>query len=95
MLIYPTAIDKLALGGQAAAAKTRRFPFTDGGVDMIEGKADTEAFGDKLLLSAAPLYFATPAVHLPDGMFDGTVGAELFAGHALTLDFHADRVWIE
>lgn len=45
----------------------------------------------KCCLANAPLYFATPKVHAPDGMFDGTVGAGLFAGHVLTFDFHANR----
>jgi hypothetical protein len=43
---------------------------------------------------AVALYFATRKVHLPDGMFDGTVGNELFLGHVLTLDFHANRFWM-
>jgi hypothetical protein len=91
MLIYPTSVDKLGLTGQQSSTRTRNFPFTDGGVPMIEGTASQESFQDKLLRSNAPLYFATPKVHLPDGMFDGTVGNALFLGHVLTLDFHANR----
>jgi hypothetical protein len=94
MLIYPTSVEKLSLDGQAGSIRVRRFPFTDSGVDMIEGKADRESFGDKDLLKDAPLYFATPQVHLPDGMFDGTVGGELFWGRSITFDFHANRFWI-
>lgn len=94
LLIYPTSVAKLQLQTEAASTRRRRFPFTDGGVDMIEGRALTESFGGKGLLSNAPLYFATPQVHVPDGMFDGTVGAQLFSGHAVTFDFHADRFWI-
>jgi hypothetical protein len=52
------------------------------------------SFVGKDLASDAPLYFATPQVHLPDGMFDGTVGVELFTGHSVTFDFHANRFWI-
>jgi len=95
MLVYTTAIGRLGLESQAASAKKRHFPFTDGGVDMIEGRAGREGFAGKTLLSSAALYFATEGVHQPDGMFDGTVGAELFADHRLTLDFHANRVWVD
>ena len=94
LLIYPTSVEKLGLTAQARSSKTRRFPFTDGGVDMVEGKANKESFGGTDLLSEAPLYFATPQVHLPDGMFDGTVGMGLFIGRSVTFDFHANRFWI-
>jgi hypothetical protein len=94
LLIYPTSVAKLGVNSQAAATRRRRFPFTDGGVDMIEGRALRESFAGTSLLTNAPLYFATPQVHLPDGMFDGTVGAQLFAGHRVTFDFHANRFWI-
>ena len=93
LLIYPTSVEKLGLTAQARSSKTRKFPFTDGGVDMVEGKAK-ESFGSTDLLNEAPLYFATPQVHLPDGMFDGTVGVELFIGRSVTFDFHANRFWI-
>ena len=36
------------------------------------------------------LYFATTAVHTPDG----TVGHELFVGHVLTFDFLAHHFWM-
>jgi Aspartyl protease len=94
MLIYPTSVDKLGLAGQQSSAKTRMFPFTDGGVPMMESTATKESFENQLLRKNATLYFATPKVHLPDGMFDGTVGNELFLGHVLTLDFHANRFWM-
>jgi hypothetical protein len=61
---------------------------------MIQGRANDESFGNKTLKKNAALYFATPKVHLPDGMFDGTVGGELFVGHSITFDFHANRFWI-
>jgi hypothetical protein len=91
MLIYSTSVEKLGLSPQQNAAKKRMFPFTDGGVEMIEGMAMAESFGPQELKREAPVYFATPKVHQPDGMFDGTVGHELFAGHVLTFDFHAQR----
>ena len=94
MLIYPTSVDKLGLAGQQSSAKTRMFPFTDGGVPMMESTASKESFVNQLLRKNATLYFATPKVHLPDGMFDGTVGNELFLGHVLTLDFHGNRFWM-
>jgi hypothetical protein len=95
MLIYPTSVAKLGLAAQATSPRVQNFPYTDGGVDMIEGSAIQESFGKKILLANAPLYFATPKVHVPDGMFDGTVGAALFAGHVVNLDFHANRFWLE
>jgi hypothetical protein len=95
MLIYPTSVDKLDLSSEAATTRVDRFPYTDGGVDMVHGQAAAESFGSKTLLADAPLYFATPKVHVPDGMFDGTVGAALFAGHVVNLDFGANRFWME
>jgi hypothetical protein len=94
MLIYPTSVDKLGLNAQQQSTKTRAFPYTDGGVDMIEGVANAETFNTDALRKDAPLYFATPSVHLPDGLFDGTVGHELFSGRVVTLDFHAHHFWI-
>ena len=95
MLIYSTSVDKLGLAAEAGSSKIEKFPFTDGGVDMITGKARVESFGGKDLMSNAPLYFATEHVHQPDGMFDGTVGQALFSGRSVTLDFHAKRFWLD
>ena len=95
MLIYPTSVEKLGLSAEAGSAQVDHFPFTDGGVDMVRGQAADESFGTNVLLTRAPLYFATPKVHLPDGMFDGTVGEGLFAGHVLKFDFHANRFTME
>lgn len=94
MLIYPTSVEKLGLPPEQQSSKTRLFPYTDGGVEMVEGAAATEAFDAQVLKQDAPLYFATPKVHLPDGLFDGTVGHELFTGHVITMDFHAHHFWI-
>ena len=94
MLIYPPSVGKLGLTDQQASLVRRKFPFTDGGVEMIEGSASKEAFGDNVLGKNVAVYFATRKVHVPDGMFDGTVGNELFLGHVLTLDFHANHFWI-
>ena len=95
MLIYAASVARLGLTSQSTAGRIRNFPLTDGGVDMVEGRAKTESFGPVPLLTDAPLYFATEKVHQPDGLFDGTVGAELFKDHVVTLDFAADRFWIE
>jgi hypothetical protein len=94
MLIYPTSVEKLGLTAQQNSTKTRFFQHTDGGVDMIEGTAQKESFGPADLKTDATLYFATPKVHTPDGMFDGTVGHELFTGHVVTLDFHTHHFWM-
>ena len=94
MLIFPPQIDRLGLKSQSESAVTRHFAFTDEGVDMTEAGPASEAFGNQILLRAAHIYFAGPKVHLPDGMFDGTVGTELFAGHQLNLDFSGMNMWI-
>jgi len=94
LLIYSTAIDKLRLGDQVSSTSIRNFPFTDGGVDMIEAKASTESFGSMRLMADAPLYFPTPKVHQPAGLFDGTAGSGLFQGHVVTFDFPANQFWI-
>jgi hypothetical protein len=91
MLIYPTSVDKLGLTVQQKSKTTRKFAFTDGGVQMIQGHVASEGFGALTLARNCPVYFATPDVHVPDGMFDGTVGHELFLGHVLTFDFYDHR----
>ena len=35
-----------------------------------------------------PVYFPTPGVHEPDGLFEATVGLGVFGKSVLTLDFH-------
>ncbi len=94
MLIYPDSVAKLGLGAAQASPARRMFPFTDGGVEMIEGRAAEEGFGGTTLARNAPLYFATPDVHTPDGMFDGTVGHGLLDGHVVTFDFVAKHFWV-
>ena len=94
MLIYPTSVDTLGLREQEKSGKTRFFPYTDGGVNMIEGESQTLSFGRAELKRHTTLYFATADVHLPDALFDGTVGNELFLGHVITFDFRTNRFWI-
>ena len=93
MLIYPTSVEKLGLTEAAKTTKTRMFHYTDGGVDMGEAPLADEAFGGQVL-AKGPVYFATPAVHVPDGLFDGTVGHELFQHSVLVMDFKGMRVWL-
>jgi hypothetical protein len=95
LLIYATSIEKLHLEPQAVSKDLQHFPYTDGGVDMLESKGREESFGTLNLLRDAPLYFPTPKVHQPDGLFDGTVGAALLAGHEVTFDFVANAFWVQ
>jgi len=89
MLVYTASIDKLQLADAAKTTKSRDFPLTDGGVQMKEAIAEKEAFHGTALGPRVPLvYFPTSDVHEPDGLFDATVGLELFYGVVVTLDFH-------
>ncbi|HXN74631.1 MAG TPA: retropepsin-like aspartic protease [Candidatus Acidoferrales bacterium] len=94
MLIYPPSVKKLDLSEEAKTTKKQLFKYTDGGVDMMEAQSKTEAFGTLVLAKNAPLYFATSAVHLPDDLFDATVGHELFEHSVLSLDFHDMKLWM-
>ena len=91
MLVYPEGAQRLGLAASPSAGK-RRFPYTDGGVDMLEGQAREEGFQEQALARNLPLYFVTPGVHIPDGLFDATVGIELLTHARLTLNFH--DLWI-
>jgi len=96
LLVYSASIEKLQLADAAKTTKSRDFPFTDGGVKMKEALADKEGFDSLTLSGPAPLvYFPTAEVHEPDGLFDATVGLELFYRAAVTLNFHDMTVSIE
>jgi len=96
LLVYTASIEKLQLAGAAKTTKSRDFPFTDGGVKMKEALAEKESFRGLTLSGPAPLvYFPTPDVHEPDGLFDATVGIELFYKSSLTLNFHDMTVSLE
>jgi hypothetical protein len=96
LLVYSASIEKLQLADAAKTTKSRDFPFTDGGVKMKEAPAEKEGFGGLILSGPAPLvYFPTPDVHEPDGLFDATVGLELFYKAAVTLNFHDMTISIE
>ncbi len=93
LLVYTASIEKLRL---AKTNKSRDFPFTDGGVKMKEAPAEKEGFHGLTLSGPAPLvYFPTPDVHEPDGLFDATVGLELFYKAAVTLNFHDMTISVE
>jgi len=96
LLVYTASIEKLGLGDAAKTDKSRDFPFTDGGVKMKEAPAQSEGFRGLTLSGPAPLvYFPTPDVHEPDGLFDATVGLELFYKVAVTLNFHDMTISVE
>ncbi|MGC2752147.1 MAG: hypothetical protein WCA40_07260 [Candidatus Acidiferrum sp.] len=96
LLVYTASIEKLQLAEAAKTTKSRDFPFTDGGVKMKEAPAEMEGFHELTLSGPAPLvYFPTPDVHEPDGLFDATVGVELFYKAVVTLDFHDMTVSVE
>src|SRR5580698_4956827 len=81
MLIYTASIDRLSLNGANST--------TDGRAAMRVADASEEGFQDiTLAKEGAKVYFPTEAVHEPDGLFDATVGLELFRDSILTLDFH-------
>jgi hypothetical protein len=89
MLVYTASIEKVSLSGAANTTDVRLFPLTDGGVNMKFGDAQEESFrGITLAKGGAKVYFPTETVHEPDGLFDATVGLELFRDAVLTLDFH-------
>jgi hypothetical protein len=96
LLVYTASIEKLQLTDAAKTTKSRDFPFTDGGVKMKEAPAEKETFRGLTLSGPAPLvYFPTADVHEPDGLFDATVGLELFYKAALTLNFHDMTISVE
>jgi hypothetical protein len=96
LLVYTASIEKLGLTEAAKSTKTRDFPLTDGGVKMNEAAAKQESFHDVVLGGPLPtVYFPTPDVHEPNGLFDATVGLELFYNAVLTLNFHDMTISIE
>jgi hypothetical protein len=94
LLIYTASVEKLGLAKEAQAPQTERFAFTDGGVNMKKSSAQSIAFGGRTIAQSAPLYFPTPGVHEPDGMFDGTVGLVVMRDKVVTFDFHDKTISI-
>jgi hypothetical protein len=96
LLVYTASIEKLGLSEAAKTDKSRDFPFTDGGVKMKEATAEKESFRGLILSGPAPLvYFPTPDVHEPDGLFDATVGLDLLYNTVLTLNFRDMTISLE
>lgn len=96
LLVYTASIEKLHLAEAAKTTKARDFPLTDGGVQMKEATADKEGFHGVRLGPRIPLvYFPTPDVHEPDGLFDATVGLDLFYNTVLTLNFHEMTIAVQ
>jgi hypothetical protein len=94
LLVYTSALEKTGLSAQAKTSQERMFAFTDGGVKMKQSPADSEMF-HKLTFGEPTVYFPTPGVHEPDGLFDATVGLELFRDSVVTLDFHNMNVSVQ
>jgi hypothetical protein len=93
MLIYSASIGRLCLGPLAKGVATEFFALTDGGVNMKVAVAPAETYhGIRLGAVNAKVYFPTPGVHEPDGLFDATVGVALLKEAVLTLDFHGGMV---
>jgi len=60
-----------------------------GEVNMKVAPAKRESFHGLALGGANPkVYFPTAGVHEPDGLFDATVGLELFQNTIVTFDLH-------
>jgi hypothetical protein len=94
LLIYSASIEKLGLASAAGTTSVEEFPFTDGGVKMRKAASRWIAFDGKPIARDTPLYFPTPGVHEPDGMFDGTVGLVLMRDKIVTFDFHDKTISI-
>ena len=96
LLVYSASIDKLQLAEAAKTTKSRDFPLTDGGVQMKEAVANKEGFHSLSLGPRIPLvYFPTADVHEPDGLFDATVGLEMFYNTVVTLNLHDMTISVE
>lgn len=89
MLIYSAYIAPLGLHAPTNQGSREFFPFTDGGVFMLKGRARSEGFADRILDDSTPIvYFPTPGVHEPENPFEATVGNALFAHSVVMLNFH-------
>jgi len=89
LLVYTASIEKLGLSDAAKTTEIRKFLLTDGGVNMKAAPAKHESFHGLPLGGAHPkVYFPTEGVHEPDGLFDATVGLELFQNTIVTFDLH-------
>jgi hypothetical protein len=87
LVVYPNAVSRLGLDAESQSMVKEFFTYTDGGVDMLKGAAKNVSFDGLSLVDNPAVYFATPEVHTPDGMFDGTVGLGVLSGTVVTFDF--------
>ncbi len=90
LLVYPNAVSRLGLDAESQSTAKEFFTYTDGGVNMLKGSAKNVSFDGLSLVDNPTVYFATPEVHVPDGMFDGTVGLGVLSGSVVTFDFRDD-----
>lgn len=89
LLVYTASVERLGLSEAAKTTETQKFLLTDGGVEMKVAAAKRESFHGLTLGGAHPkVYFPTEGVHEPDGLFDATVGLELFQNMIVTFDLH-------
>jgi hypothetical protein len=96
LVIYDDAVGKLGLQSIAKKGEARKFPYTDGGVTMLGSRTRSVGFAGQQLDGADPvIYFATPGVHQPEGLFEATAGNELFRQTVLTLDLHDMRMKVD
>ena len=89
LLIHNDSIRGLGLeAASSRSSEMRDFPCTDGGVKMKKAHAPKEKFAGTELGGIQPtVYFPTPGVHEPDGLFDATIGLELMRDSVVNLDF--------
>ncbi len=90
LLVYPPAVARLGLEEASKTTAKEFFAYTDGGVDMLKAAAKNVSFDGLSLVDGPAVYFATPGVHVPDGMFDGTVGLGVLGGAVVTFNFRDD-----
>jgi len=95
MLVYPGAVEKLALKKQSKAKHKEFFPYIQGGLKLARAEGATESFYDVQLMQDAPLYFGTSDAHVPNVQFDATVGTDLLRRGVVTFDFKGMHMWIE
>ena len=95
MLVYPAAVEKLALKKAAKSKHKEPFPFTQGGVKLARFDGANLGFNDIPLLQNRPLYFFTSDDHPPAVQFDVTVGSGLLRNATVTFDFKGMKIWME
>lgn len=96
MVVYDSAVERLGL--RDLRGKSKFIPYTDGGVTMNQSAFGRLTFGGEVLAkSPARIYLPGDGknpVHQPDGLFDATVGNDLFSDRVVTLDLKAMAVFV-